>query len=200
MSESLNQIINEINLEKLHNNSLDKQFEENQARILSSKLAKVSKVLISLWELTAIIMKLKPGESIVIDGDSGDMFRGRVKTAKLQKMAEKVAGRTSLEIDSQGFHEYLVTRSSVFSPGNPLKHTWEMHIKKAPKICGNPVVEIFEELLAQNKRKITKKFTSNSLGHNYVEISMEGIDIIIGINLNTNKVHYYISGGKKTEI
>ena len=203
MAKSLEGVLYEIGLENLEKRKADQKFADEKARKESSRLAHISSVLLSLWDLAGIILK-NPGKKIIIDSDTGEIYTGIIsdnRMEKFHKLPAKVPGRLSLEIDRDSLTSYLTSRSFVFSPGNPLKHRWENAGHIAPKEHGSAVVYNFEERLSQvSPKEIHKKITTNSLGHKFVEISIDDYPVSVGMSLATKKVQYYIFEGKTVEI
>jgi len=198
MSHSnLLRISDRIRMEKSNNRKIDEQFIAQKKAEDTRYLAKVSHILVSMWEITKMIVKLNPGESLVIN-EHGELFKGKVKTEKLVKQKEKIPGRKNLEFDTEGLHEYLVSKSFVTSYGSSRKNAWENQVIKEPKYPDNPIVELAVEYLNELKpdqfiiRKITKL-----RGLEFNEIHMKDYPVALGMSGKTNKIRYYIYEGKE---
>jgi hypothetical protein len=205
MKNSLDKVLYHIHLTEIQRKQADERFQEEKARKESKFLSRVSSVLISLWDLAGIIIKSPPGSQVVIDADSGRLYRARFSEEKLGKMKalpQKIAGRTSLEMDADSLPEHVMRRSREYvGMVSNQKSTWNAHGRKAPKPHGNAVVFFFE-LQLKNTKDFSKirvdTLTVN--GYSVSEISIQGFPTKIGISNSTNKVLYYIVNGKKTEI
>jgi hypothetical protein len=184
-------------LQKRNAELIDERFKAQIAVEETRYLTKVSRVLIGLWDLAGLILKSKPGDSIVIDCDSGRMYTGKVKHEKLKEIPQKVAGRVSMEMDTEGFHEYFMSRSWVKAFGSPRKNSWDSVALKAPKHRDTPVVDLFEDKLQEISMSDVTVNHLTGPNHYYYEVSIKDYPIVLGINAKINKVAYYIFQGKK---
>lgn len=200
---SIDKLFYEIGLQKIEARRADDRFLEQKAREESRYLAKVSRVLIGLWELTAIIMKMKPGESLVIDGDSGRMYTGRISDEKLKKFSllpEKVPGRTSLEIDGDGRNERLLAHYTPVLFGNSRPKSWDTKTRKAPIESGSPIVYFFEQKLAETPKNKVQCNTYDEGGQTFMEVFIKDYPIAIGYGKSNKKPYYVLFQGKRTDI
>lgn len=192
----------------LKNNAklLDQQFQAEKEAKESKFFSRVSSVLISVWQLKEILVKLSAGESVIIDSD-GNLYKGRVKLEKYQKLYKKLPGKNDTAFDN-GTHEYLATKSWITSPGNPLKNSWESIALKAPELSSHPVIQLFEDKLSSCFKEgttafdpeiVTKNFVTNNNGK-FVEISIKDYPVSVGISMTTQKIRYYIYKGQITDI
>ncbi len=200
--ESFDHLLHEMGLRKIEKERIDEYFRKVGEEKETRYLAKVSHILISLWDLASIVMKLKPGESLIIHGDSGRMFRGRISEQKLDEkfteLREKVAGRVSLGIDGNGRNERILARSGITSYGkSPFKKSWNNKVEALDKVEGNEDLYLFEQkFLRTDKKKVSEEIVKNDFGHEYLEISIKDYPTTIGIGIASGRVSYTITDGK----
>lgn len=193
--QSLDHFLYETGLRKIEGKRVDEYFKEKQKREDSLKLSKISRVLINLWEFTSLILQAKPGESIVVDCDSGKLFRGKVDKKNLIPLEEKLPGRTSLEIDGDGRNEFLIGKSWAFGHTSPTKKKWDGSVKLADKSRSHPVVALFEEHLREVSKEMVTTNIRQEANQVYTEISIKDWPVSICTS-KSGKARYYIFEGK----
>jgi len=175
------------------------KIQEAVSRNESRGLARISRFIMSTWDLLSILTKTKHGESIVIDSE-GNVFRGRVNTEKLQALPGKVSGFKNNDFDAAGLQEFFTTKSYVNSPAPTFKNAWEGSVKP-PKNIDSPILEEWmekinhlspEDIVTINK--VTKDMAT------FLEITIEGFPITVGIFEKTGTAYYYIFQGKRHEL
>ena len=195
---SFNQVLYEMGLRKIEAKRIDEYFQ-NQKRVEESRfLSRVSRVLISLWDLTSIIMKTPAGKHIVIDPETGRIYRGSVSLKKLEMLPEKVPGRTSLEIDGDGRNEFILAKIGIRAFGKSWKKKEDNNTRIAPgENPENPIVWMFNEFLKTvSKEDVTVNHLEEA-HQKYDEMFIKDYPVGLGIARATGKVHYIIIDGKK---
>ena len=91
--------------------------------------------LISAHEISRLLRECGPGQSLVIDPDTGKIYRGKVKTEKLHEIPEKFPGKRRHSMDI-GFGD---TRWYVGAVLKPWRDSWGNMMKR-------PVVDKWAEL------------------------------------------------------
>lgn len=136
-------------------------------------LKKSSKALINSFELLKIFWSLKEGESIVINSN-GTIFKGKVKTEKLNALPEIFAGKKDTSLDDMETQKYFNTKSFVNSPSTGFKNAWDSQMIKPPKESDSILGDSF--LLAldfstEENIKVTDNYTdSNGFKYYIVEL------------------------------
>ena|ERR1041385_3272808 len=204
--ESFEQILYNSGLERLEAEKLDEQFRAQKAREESKKLSKISQFLITAWELTALLAKLKDGESLVINSD-GSLEQGRVKHEKLTKLREKISTGNENDFDTEGFREYnLRSKSFVHGKSPTWKNWWDL--VKANKnreyfpVIADDFLEAMQNFVRENPdnaAKIQRKTITSSRGFKEVEITIPGFPVTCAFHETSGKFSYYIIGGQKYE-
>lgn len=199
----LDAVIYDLYLEKIEREKLDQQYKENKIKEDSKKLAKMSKILISLRELYKLLRELKAGHSVVIN-EHGEIFTGKVNTEKLHAIQVKIPGKTPAEFDGNGFEEFYPTSSSVNAPDAVWKNWWDtLKVKLYKGDSGNITVDMFKDamdyFLSQNEDNISqlkKHVKVNQRNETYyMEISIPNFPIIGGFGKN-GKMYYFITENK----
>jgi hypothetical protein len=198
---SFNQVLYEMGLQKIEDKRTDEKFQEQKRKEESRYLSKVSKILITLWDLTALIMKTPTGKQLVIDAETGRIYRGSVSLSKLELLPEKVPGRVSLTIDGDGRNEKILSGSSVVSGGSVWKKSVAGKTRIAPdENSENPVVWMFNEFLKTVSKEDVTINHIEDYTFKYDEIFIKDYPVGLGIARSTGKVHYVIIDGKKENI
>ena len=106
----------------------------------------------SVTELQQILTRLKPGESLVINGN-GTIYSGNIPEklqAKLTELPVKAPGKTPVNnLDANGLQEYIQTKSWVNSPGKAFKNAWDSDMLRVPKESVNSPLVIMWTLLVE---------------------------------------------------
>lgn len=121
---TIQQALMETQLEKLEMLEVQRVYDEMKSHEESRGLARISQVLISIWQLPGIILKLAEGQSLVIDRE-GNMWKGRVKTDKFPSLPQKLHIKKSSHVLDVGTFQSMKTSSSVSSPGPVWKNQWD---------------------------------------------------------------------------
>jgi hypothetical protein len=175
-------------------------YNQKKAIEESHFLARMSRILIGAWDFAAMMAKLNPGESLTVNRD-GEIFKGRVKTEKLTKLAEKLPRYIQSDFDTEGFKESMRTKSLVISEGSPRKNAWDFSAIKAPKNIDSPMVELILQRLEKiSPGDIVEVNHMVSSTHKYMEITIKGFPITPGIHEKTGTIYYYYFNGKKFDV
>lgn len=148
IDEKLGVFLQTLGMDRVDVEKTREYYQERLRREESKRLSRISSLLIAVWQIPEILAKLTNGHSLVIDGETGEIYHGRVNTDKLQKIGKKLPSRVSHAIDTAQFTpEYLKTTSLA----NPVivagfRSAWELALKY-PKNYDYPIVELFLEKL-----------------------------------------------------
>jgi hypothetical protein len=203
---SMEAVLYKAGLEGIDRQRVQHEYDDALAREESKKLSHMSRLIASTWDLLKLLAKLQPGQSIAIDYD-GNVFKGRVKTEKLQPLPHKFAvGRQVNPLDVGQF-QHMRTSSSVSSPSPAFKNAWNnMKIPSQPKKDEFPLhisVELF--FLEMDMGTLTMEDITVTpvkyLSYDFVEYSTEKMPgVVLGIYPPTGSLRYYKIDGKLTEL
>lgn len=201
--QSLDHFLHQMHLKGIDGKRLDERFQNELDRKDTELLARASRVLITLWELTRIIMKSPPGTQIVIDADSGYMYRGRISQEKLltkfKQLPVKVAGRKSLIIDGNGANERIVAKVGFVPFRNHHgKRAYDVHAKALAKVEANEDVFWFEEKMKEVAPEDVTESIVKFEGHEFLEISIKDYPTKIRIMNSSGRLSHSITEGKIT--
>lgn len=167
----------------------------------SKRLSRISSLLISAWQVVDILAKLSSGESLVIDGETGEIYRGRVKTENLRPTGMKLPSRVSHAVDTAEFTPEILKTTSFATPVilAKFKSSWDLALKR-PENKESPVVEIFlEKLVETSLDDISYNAVHMPHGTMYTEISIKNWPVKVAFS-KAGYARYYIHNGKKTEL
>lgn len=198
----IDHILYEMGLKKIEARRVDDYFQNMAEQKETKFLSRMSHILINLWDLASIIAKLRPGESLIIHGDSGRMFRGKISEEKLAKkcteLREKVPGRVSLTIDGNGRNENLLAKGSPIVFGrNPQKKSGDTCTRVYPRVSGNADLYLFEEMLQNIQKEDVTVIEVEIQGHKYLETSIKNYPTKIGSG-KSGRIYYTKTGGEIT--
>lgn len=169
-------------------------FREAESREKSRKLARVSDVLASLWEIGQIILKLKPGHSLIISED-GSMYTGRVNVEKHTAIGKKYPGKSRHFTDAINRYENPLTKWWVNAPSPAFKNGWDLALRKSKEV-EHPIFELFLEYFAEYIRKnptmegVRYNIVVDALRLSYHEIIIPGCPVICAVTKDGSMVYY----------
>lgn len=133
----------------------DALFAQQQATEESRYLSKVSRFIVSAWDILKLIATVKPGQVLVVDAD-GNIYRGNLpeaRLAKLQKLHHKVPKYVPSNLDDAAISYTSFVSKSVAEPGNIVRGfstEWDSAVKKAAKAQQLPVLDMWLRAVRYN--------------------------------------------------
>lgn len=188
MFEKFDTLPTEEEVQKILAKEADQKYRESQARESSRYLSMASHWIVSAWEIMQNIGKLREGESLVVTrrGNGGEMYRGMVKTEKLEKVPGKVPGRSASNLDRAEYHYGKFLRSKDWNEtagiSTGFTHAWISAVKLAKQTCKHPLVVEFMDYAEKNPELITHEITQNSFKNKVHILFATKVGVKIAIN------------------
>ena len=182
----------------------DEYFKAAKKAEESKGLKKLSRFLATMYELTVILAKTPPGQSIVIEADSGSVYRGRVKTDKLVLLPERLPGRVDHAVDTHGRELATPYFEWTGVPEGGFKTSWDRAMR--PHLYREHIVEPiygeFQDALNEALEKdpngslIRTETVVDRQGLSYHEITVQGFDYSVAAIESGRFVYYRHKGGE----
>ena len=184
-------------------NLADIRFEEMQAQKLSEKLAELSGVIITGWELQELLAKLPEGMSLVVN--DGEIYVGRVspeRLGKMRKVGKRVAKKTPSNLDTAEFEYKKIVSKSFANPAvvAGFKPQWKTALRKAPTNNEFPLLGAFLDWMDANPdNEVHWEIVEKGRQDFEVTISVEGLRTQITTNTFGRVIRYQTPDGKIVE-
>ena len=190
---------------KLLAEKADRLFEQQKATEDSRYLSRISRYIVSAWDLLKIFAQRKEGEVIVVDFD-GNIYRGRLseeRLGKFRKLPHKVPQYIPSNWDDAAITYKKFVSKSVAEPMNivsGLSHEWDSAIKKAAKTQQLPLLDMFIRIIRKLPDvQIHHEIVKSSAGHIEDTFWCDNFDVKFTVN-ERGTVLRYESHGKITKI
>lgn len=198
---SLTELIYQERLLQARNMEVAWQFYDWKAKEESKKLSKVSRWIISAWELCKLIAGLRDGQFICVN-NQGKLFKGYVNVDKMQELPQMLPKGIPSNLDlAQHTYQKMVTKS-VAEPAvvAGFKPQWDSTVRKANRnsTAANGILyffmEIWEKTMKETPEKCRLEVKHGKLGDKRTVASIEGISTKIVCNTYGNFVGFYYDG------
>lgn len=166
------------------------------------QLKRASRILVSLWEVGKILLQLNDGQSLIIDSESGEIFKGKVRKDKLTSLGVRIPGKLD-----QGFDLNFNVPSGEFLVENSSKINRKKHIRSVKKSSWEDSSRLFNDdesniayFFIETWKRYEKEFpekiilnrTRSPMGHNYLEIHFKDLNFYGKLSEKTMKLMYIV--------
>lgn len=160
-------------------------------------LTKISRFLATAWDITALMAKLAPGESLIISED-GSIYQGRVKTDKYRLLAEKLPKAHPTAFDDTGRFP-MQTSSWVNCPSATFKNSWEVAMRQRlySDVEYAPIYDLFlERLEVTDMADVTYHTIEAPNKLSYHEVHIKNFPLSVAVGKSGNFLYFRMNGGE----